>query len=1581
MRIKKIIVILLTLIITITSMPINLVLAEPNIQSNESEHSENIDDLELQDNQEDALLPDEKITPTEDNTIQEDEQVLKEDTVEPVQEENTLNIPIPYGSENDAWNIQYSNSNSVNGDTTTYKAVINFSRDPSNSNNLEKEYEIYIRADYFSDKNSINLTVPTVTLKNGTQAPTFKIMESPGTFTLDGEIYYRYVVSYNTQLDDPVTGYDQVLTSTYIQVDLDIKTVTITETIKKPVIIKSEEEVIVDGGEIIPPTTDNVLALSKAVNEIYQLQSGGAYKKYEGTIEKPFKVEAGDIVKYIIKLENKSDKKLDNITVYEQLPAGMEFINGSFPLESGGNVTNVNNKWIVASDGKGTHKYNESITLNPGEEKELYFYGKIKGDPATSDKLTNYVNAYIDDDKKHAADETLTDKEVYDLQLITGFVALNGNAPKGVTPSKPENDPYKVMTGDELTLRVKLKNAALKPVKNIVIALYLPEAFTIKDNPSSISQYAAITSPSGCDWTGLTVNKISKDYLSTLGDLLNTGAAGEIEFDIPVVVGDISNISNPSDLYVGAEIVDFEDANDSSLNIRDNTIVDEDSIPDDDPYNDLMVNGVYTEINSGTKEMDNAWGGRSKQIPTHDEDDFDFAYVVKEDNPVDPERFITKKRESAYEAERFLHELTINGNHYGPKLNFDPLLTPLADDGKITGNNNYMLYTFVVNEDSRQVIDDEILITDVLPEGMELLSGINPSMQERYAISYKGTFPGSSIVYHGDTLDNFLTVSADKRTFTLTIPKDDTGGFKHDSKEFTIRFLARINPSSTENGQVYKNSVTMEYGETQIITNEESSAQWGNVSSSSAVKKYVYDKNKGEYIDSSDLNLLNSGDNEIKYRLIFTSNGFVQALAAPITDYLDHPENIETVDVEISGFNGSLTNDYQIGNLIPISEDKLAYNYTIASDNTKVIFNQDKDISAYQVYHLDITVKYKSINSGMLITNALSKDTVKSLKPLSLTLVKENSSGTVLEGSEFTAYYADSSWNVDYSNHVKDIDDKNIKLNPGTNKDTVNFVPEGYETGSQWFIVLPETKTPAGYEENLNREFKVQVDKDSEGNLSYTFVGTNQEGRLNGDILTLINEPDPLLSAKITKSDENGSLISVPVSFDIYKLKEDGTRDILAAAIITNNGKSPSFSLEKGKYELIEKQVPAGFEQTSLAHVFFTVSKEANALKLTLDSNPDNNNVTLSPDENGIFVFSATNIRIKVPVVLMKQDQDGNPLKGAIFTLKSQTGETVESISDIDGKVVFSDLLPGNYTIKETNPPTGYHAIDKTWEVTIHLDGTIQIIDSETNTEIGELIVTNEKIYGGFIFQKQDEYKNPLLGAEFGLTDSKGNQTTAVSDENGSISFEGLEPGRYILEETAPPEGYIKSDITWEVIVDDEGNIQLTETGNSEVITSLVVVNKQLATEKTSHLVEKVWDDNNDQYKARPDNIKVQLKANGHNFGEAVLLSKDNNWSYKWDNLDKYAANQQIKYTVEELEVPKHYTNKTVTEENKTIITNQYQPEKKGTIPWKTQKINNSKSKDVKTGDNTSLRLLWVTMIASGFSAAIIIMKRKRRMK
>lgn len=111
-------------------------------------------------------------------------------------------------------------------------------------------------------------------------------------------------------------------------------------------------------------------------------------------------------------------------------------------------------------------------------------------------------------------------------------------------------------------------------------------------------------------------------------------------------------------------------------------------------------------------------------------------------------------------------------------------------------------------------------------------------------------------------------------------------------------------------------------------------------------------------------------------------------------------------------------------------------------------------------------------------------------------------------------------------------------------------------------------------------------------------------------------------------------------------------------------------------------------------------------------------------------------------------------------------------------------------------------------------------------------------------------------------------------------------------------------------IVEDE--VKGYETNISDSVTEIdnnttVVIENTHTPETIDITVDKVWDDDNNAYQSRPESITVHLYANGI-LSQTVTLTAENNWSYTFVDLAKYANGVEIEYTIVEEEVPGYTT-------------------------------------------------------------------------
>lgn len=83
------------------------------------------------------------------------------------------------------------------------------------------------------------------------------------------------------------------------------------------------------------------------------------------------------------------------------------------------------------------------------------------------------------------------------------------------------------------------------------------------------------------------------------------------------------------------------------------------------------------------------------------------------------------------------------------------------------------------------------------------------------------------------------------------------------------------------------------------------------------------------------------------------------------------------------------------------------------------------------------------------------------------------------------------------------------------------------------------------------------------------------------------------------------------------------------------------------------------------------------------------------------------------------------------------------------------------------------------------------------------------------------------------------------------------------------------------------------------------MVNKY-STLKTSVTVKKVWDDENNESKKRPEEVTITLLANGKEY-EKVTITENDNWEHQFTDLPKFDNGEEITYTVVEEDIPEGY--------------------------------------------------------------------------
>lgn len=336
-------------------------------------------------------------------------------------------------------------------------------------------------------------------------------------------------------------------------------------------------------------------------------------------------------------------------------------------------------------------------------------------------------------------------------------------------------------------------------------------------------------------------------------------------------------------------------------------------------------------------------------------------------------------------------------------------------------------------------------------------------------------------------------------------------------------------------------------------------------------------------------------------------------------------------------------------------------------------------------------------------------------------------------------------------------------------------------------------------------------------------------------------------------------------------------------------------------------------------------------------------------------------------------DQDGmRPTKSVIRLLKNGKQVQNEAVLTADNKwsYTWKGLEAGTditYTIEETNIPSGYINTINGFNITSkHIPATKDITVSKYWADKNNADGIRPDTITVRLYANGKQVKSAAVTSSENWTHTF--SSAPVYQEGKEITYTISEDA--VNGYTATYNGFaITNTHTVDTVKDiTEENEEIT----AEEISDDKSDDKNTTTEKVSVTIKKVWEDNNDSDKIRPNAITVHLKANGAEIG-STRITRNDSWQYTYKNLEKYDKNgKEIVYTVTEDEVKGYKT---------TIrgftITNAHTPEKGTTTDDKT-KEENKKDDDTKTGDASNIWLYAALMFGAAIGVVVTVSEKKK---
>ncbi|HFI2660693.1 TPA: SpaA isopeptide-forming pilin-related protein [Streptococcus suis] len=268
------------------------------------------------------------------------------------------------------------------------------------------------------------------------------------------------------------------------------------------------------------------------------------------------------------------------------------------------------------------------------------------------------------------------------------------------------------------------------------------------------------------------------------------------------------------------------------------------------------------------------------------------------------------------------------------------------------------------------------------------------------------------------------------------------------------------------------------------------------------------------------------------------------------------------------------------------------------------------------------------------------------------------------------------------------------------------------------------------------------------------------------------------------------------------------------------------FQLPQGTYTISELSAPAGYEQ--LQPFDITVAEDG-SVQLAQGTNPEQ---VSQGRKDGRINIKLTNVfKPKIKITKVDSRDANRKLAGARFKLfgpneNTQIGQEVTT--DINGEITLPGLEPGTYYLQESQPPTGYQANSRKYQIVIADNGSARINNPDAKIEVGTsqdqgadkiipITVKNDRTPFTVKIRKRDyDDTSRGLDARFQLYRKDGDQEVLLqglvgntSGANSELLLPNLLPNTYVLKEVTAPAGNYEAIRPIQFTITEEGRLQI----------------------------------------------------------------------------------------------------------------------------------------------------------------------------
>lgn len=358
-----------------------------------------------------------------------------------------------------------------------------------------------------------------------------------------------------------------------------------------------------------------------------------------------------------------------------------------------------------------------------------------------------------------------------------------------------------------------------------------------------------------------------------------------------------------------------------------------------------------------------------------------------------------------------------------------------------------------------------------------------------------------------------------------------------------------------------------------------------------------------------------------------------------------------------------------------------------------------------------------------------------------------------------------------------------------------------------WYIVT-ETIPAQGYQKPTNPVTRIYLNP---GDNSYLKDDNIADGGTTTDGIEITSGNDyevvdgivnyPLNSLVIKKADANTGEMLDGATFEVFRITGETSGQngkLICTATTDHSGVIVITGLEAGAYAVRETKAPNNY----------------------IIAETDMQTVNMKADGTSVVEVVFRNYPYGSLLITKVDALTNKPLSNATFQVTTGDGTVVGNSNGMyttnsDGEILIPNLKPGSYVVTERIAPEGYACDTKPQTIEIGTDGATYKVHFQ-----------NQPMCSLVILKKDADNGNPLSGAQFKVTTSKGdvigrNNGIFTTDSNGSITISYLAKDSYIVEEVKAPDGYVLEEQS-KTIALDYGKTYTLEFTNKKM-TSLVI--------------------------------------------------------------------------------------------------------------------------------------------------------------